>query len=179
MKSNLTLLVQADHYWEPVPKSRVPNIAEYTNYIILLCSKVNISDSLSKTTINVDVKGSPHKFAVIKNVLFSILPPLSTTQKHGVWHQETWRSQIVFAFSTHVICSRTGGATFGFIIFIFAKRGGGWTNYLYAQCSAQVFKRAVCHLISEAPWPSHLVRWTDRTVKRAQLPQWTEEKGHN
>ena len=51
------------------------------------------------------------------------------------------------------------------------------------QCSAQVFKRAGCHLKR-----AHLARWTDRqkgTIsavngrKRAQSARWTEQKGHN
>ncbi len=53
---------------------------------------------------------------------------------------------------------------------------------ILTQCSAQVFKRAGCHLER-----AHLARWTDRqkgtisTVngrKRAQLARWTEQKGH-
>ena len=55
-------------------------------------------------------------------------------------------------------------------------------SYSNSQCSAQVFKRAGCHLKR-----AHLARWTDRqkgTIsavngrKRARSTRWTEQKGH-
>ena len=55
----------------------------------------------------------------------------------------------------------------------------GWWNKQLAeagiQCSAQVFKRAGCHLKR-----AHLARWTDRQKdsQKAPLARWTEEKGH-
>ena len=51
------------------------------------------------------------------------------------------------------------------------------------QCSAQVFKRAGCHLKKGTlaqrtdRQKGTLARWTDR--QKGTLARWTEEKGHN